>query len=339
MTPLNHTVALFPGQGSQFSGMGKMLFVDFAIAREVFEEASDAIRLDLKKLCFDGAESDLALTANTQPAILTHSIAAFRVAQAETGFQPKIAAGHSLGEYSALVAGGAISLTDAVKMVRFRGEAMQRAVPAGEGSMLALMGIEDAALEALCKEASTIADNERRRAGVSKPVAALVSPANYNSDAQTVVAGSLDAIEALQTLLKSNQAFARVKAIPLSVSAPFHCALMKNAQTEMTTLFQKMNAKTSMKPLAFPYIPNVTARSHQEPSAVIDLLSDQIVKTVLWKQSVRHLLDLGHEQAIEFGPGKVLQGLAKRIAHPTQKTLSVSSCSDTETLKTLGGKI
>lgn len=335
MSNLSQTVALFPGQGSQFSGMGKTLYADFAAARHVFEEASDAIRLDLKKLCFDGPDSDLAMTANTQPAILTHSVAAFRVAQAEHGYQPKIAAGHSLGEYSALVAAEAISLSDAVKMVRFRGEAMQRAVPAGEGSMLALMGIEDSALEAVCLEASTLAEEQRKKSGVSKSVSALVSPANYNSDAQTVVAGSLDAIETLQSLLKSNTNFARVKAIPLSVSAPFHCALMKNAQTEMNALFQKMNAEAAMKKLAFAYIPNVTARSHQEPSAIVGLLSDQIVKTVLWKQSVRHMLDLGHEQAIEFGPGKVLAGLAKRIAHSSQKTLAIVSCSDTDTLKAL----
>ena len=199
---------LFPGQGSQHAGMGKDLAENFPVARQVFEEANDALGVDLASLCFNGPEEDLKLTANTQPAILTTSIAALRVLETETGIAPNYAAGHSLGEYSALVCAGALNFADAVRIVRQRGTFMQEAVPVGTGAMAAILGLDQETLERVCQDAAQ---------------GQVVSPANFNSAGQVVIAGNTEAVDRAMSLAKENGA---KRALPLPVSAPFHCSLM-----------------------------------------------------------------------------------------------------------------
>ncbi len=325
------TVALFPGQGSQHVGMAKDLFENFSYVRELFEEASDALKADLKKLCFDGPESDLTLTHNTQPCLLLASVAAFRAAQRELDFKPQAAAGHSLGEYSALVAAGCLEFGDAIRLVRERGLAMQKAVPAGQGTMAAVMGLEDAQIEALCKKATDVAAAKPR----DSQVEACVEPANFNSPGQIVIAGSTDAVAEALSMLKSDPEFSGGKAIPLSVSAPFHCKLMRPARDRMAQLFSELAHKPSK--LDFPYFPNRTGRPTQEPGVVLELLVEQIDHPVLWKQSVTEMMNRGFARGVEFGPGKVLAGLSKRIEKTTGKPLPVTGVSDSATLKTLEG--
>ncbi len=338
---MNHPgiIALFPGQGSQFVGMGKDLYQGHAVARECFEEASEAIKLDLKKLCFDGPESDLTLTANTQPALLTVSVAAFRVAQKELGFRPAAVAGHSLGEYSALVAAGAFPLGHAAAWVRERGASMQKAVPAGQGTMAAILGVEDAQVEALCQKATELA--QQKRSSGENPeltVEATCQPANYNAPGQLVIAGSTDGIQAALEMAKTGD-FGKAKAMPLSVSAPFHCRLMKPARDRMAELFAQAPGAARPSSLACGYIPNRTARLTQEPGLVFELLVDQVDHPVLWKQTVQAFLAAGYTQAVEFGPGKVLQGLAKRIPSADGKNLAVTTCGDPAALSAVEAEI
>ena len=326
-------IALFPGQGSQHVGMGKDLCENFKLAREIFEEASDASKLNLKKLCFDGPESDLTLTENTQPCLLTASVAAFRVAQAETGFKPSAVAGHSLGEYSALVAAGGIPLAAAARWVRERGAAMQRAVPAGQGTMAAVLGMEDAPVEKLCEQATEEAKAARAKGQAEElTVEAVVQPVNYNSPGQLVLAGSTDAVAHAITLIKG----AGGKAIPLTVSAPFHSKLMGPARDRMAELFAQALPSEKPSALACPYVPNRTARLTQEPGLVFEMLVEQVDHAVLWKQSILTLLAAGHQMGVEFGPGKVLQGLARRITQEGGKPLALSGCSDSAGISALG---
>jgi [acyl-carrier-protein] S-malonyltransferase len=332
--------AMFPGQGSQHVGMAKDLCENFTVAREVFEEASEAVKKDLKKLCFDGPESDLKLTENTQPCLLTASVAAFRVASSETGFSPAAVAGHSLGEYSALVAAGALPLATAAYWVKERGRAMQSAVPVGQGGMAAVMGLDDEAIAKLCARATELA-KEKRAAGARSDLAveACVEPANFNDPGQTVIAGSADAIDEAVALIKAGE-FAG-KAIPLAVSAPFHCRLMRPARERMAELFSQAPAGDRAKTPSFPYFPNRTARLTREPGLVFEFLIEQVDHPVLWKQTVASMVtgaggDYTH--AIEFGPGKVLQGLVKRgmqaaLRDPGGKTLALAGVSDTATLR------
>jgi len=317
MNEKKNPVAFFPGQGSQHVGMAKELYENFKIAKETFEEASDAARINLKKLCFDGPESDLQLTENTQPALLTASIAAFRVAEKEKGFTPSAVAGHSLGEYSALVAAGAFPLASAVAWVRERGRAMQIAVPAGQGGMAAILSVDDPVIEALCKAAVVSAKGKRLPDSAEKSaeggaVECVLSPANFNAPGQTVIAGSADAVAEAVALLKIGEEF-KGKAIPLAVSAPFHCALMRPARDRMAELFASARADERPKSLRYPYVPNRTAKLNSEASTVFELLVDQVDHPVLWRQSVSMLIERGYDRGVEFGPGKVLQGLAKRI--------------------------
>ena len=338
------TVALFPGQGSQHVGMSKELFENFKIVRESFEEASDSASLNLKKLCFDGPESDLVLTEFTQPALLTSSVAAFRVAQTELGFNPGAVAGHSLGEYSALVAAGALKLSDAARWVRARGAAMQKAVPAGQGTMAAVMGLEDSKIEQLCIDATEVAKN-KRSGGVAIineieiTVEAIVQPANFNAPGQVVIAGSVDAVAEAIALIKGSKSgdpYSGGKAIPLSVSAPFHCQLMAPARDRMAELFA---LSTSSKPsgLDCPYVPNRTGRITGEPGVIFELLIEQVDHPVLWKQSVTALIQAGFSGGIEFGPGKVLQGLSKRISGALDKSFPMMGVSDLATIKLFEG--
>jgi [acyl-carrier-protein] S-malonyltransferase len=328
--------AVFPGQGSQHVGMGKDLYENFSIAREVFEEASDAIRIDLKKLCFSGSESDLTLTENTQPCLLTTSVAAFRVAEKEFNFIPGAVAGHSLGEYSALVATGSLSLAVATRWVRERGAAMQRAVPAGEGTMAAILGMEDSKVETLCKQATENAKAKRSQGAPAElGVEAVVEPANFNAPGQIVIAGSTDAVQEAIALIKAGGDFAGGKAIPLQVSAPFHCRLMAPARNRMAELFSQASESEKPKQPICSYVPNRTARLSQEAGLVFELLVEQIDHPVLWKHSVTTLLNSQFTTAIEFGPGKVLTGLIKRIASQTSQSCQLLSVSDSATLKTL----
>ncbi|MGW8312998.1 MAG: ACP S-malonyltransferase [Desulfuromonadales bacterium] len=283
---------LFPGQGSQYAGMGSDLAGNFPIARRVFEEANDALGFDLAALCFNGPEEDLRLTANTQPAILTTSIAAMRVLEAETDFSPEFAAGHSLGEYSALVCAGALSFADAVRTVRLRGTFMQEAVPVGTGSMAAVLGLDLETLDMVCREAAQ---------------GQVVSPANYNSDGQVVIAGHADAVARAIELAKEQGA---KRAMPLPVSAPFHCRLMVPAGERLAHVL----AGIKVSEMTIPVISNVEATPNQDADRVRDLLVQQVSAPVRWQETITCMVTLGVDHFIEIGPGKVLAGLVKRMA-------------------------
>jgi [acyl-carrier-protein] S-malonyltransferase len=274
MNPSKPFMALFPGQGAQHVGMGRELCENFAEAREAFEEASDAVHRDLKKLCFEGPDADLVLTENTQPCLLTASVAAFRVAAKQLGFAPSAVAGHSLGEYSALVAAGALPLSTAARWVRERGAAMQKAVPAGQGAMAAVMGGDDW-IDSLCTKATESARLKRAGATdheVAYSVEPVVQPANFNAPGQIVIAGSSDAVAEAVALIKGDPEFAGGKAIPLNVSAPFHCRLMAPARERMAALFADARPGDRPSKLACPYVPNRTAVLTREPGVVLELL-------------------------------------------------------------------
>ena len=281
---------LFPGQGSQFSGMGKELHEEFPVAKAVFDEASDALSQDMAALCFNGTEEELRLTENTQPAIFTVSVAAFRALKEETGVAPLCAAGHSLGEYSALTAAGVLSLKEAVRVLRLRGRYMQEAVPVGKGAMAAIIGLLPEKIEEACRAASSIG---------------IVSPANYNGGGQVVISGEAKAVEAACEAAKA--AGAR-KVIPLQVSGPFHCELMRCAAERLAPEIEAM----SLGSAGFPVVANVTAAAYREEEAV-DLLTRQVVSPVRWEESVRVMKEMGATAFLEIGPGKVLSSLVKRI--------------------------
>lgn len=282
---------LFPGQGSQYPGMGKQLVENFSRARQTYEEASDVLGFDIAALCFDGSEDDLRLTANTQPAILTTSIAALRILEQETGLTPGCAAGHSLGEFSALVAVGALNFSDAVRTVRQRGTFMQAAVPVGVGAMAAVMGVDREPLEQLCQQ---VAAGE------------IVAPANFNSPGQIVIAGHATAVARAIVLAKEQGA---KRAMLLPVSAPFHSALMQPAAERLEETLAALEIGT----FRCPVISNVEARGYSEPQRVKDLLVKQVCSAVRWDESVLEMDRCGVKRYVEIGPGKVLCGLVKRI--------------------------
>ncbi|HYE72693.1 MAG TPA: ACP S-malonyltransferase [Blastocatellia bacterium] len=281
---------IFPGQGSQHAGMGCDLNDNFASARNVFEEADAALGFKISDLCFNGPEEDLQLTSNTQPAILTASIAAFRVL-VENGIKPDVVAGHSLGEYSALVAAGALSLSDAVKIVRLRGQLMQQAVPVGVGAMAAILGLEAPKVAEACEAAAQ---------------GQVCSPANFNSPNQTVIAGNHEAVE--RAVAECQKLGAR-RAVMLKVSAPFHCALMQPAQDQLTPALNE----TNFNDLAFPLINNVDAQQITCGDDARTGLIRQVSAPVRWTQIVERMLADGVDTFIEVGPGKVLSGLVKSI--------------------------
>ena len=297
---------LFPGQGSQYVGMGKEFYENFSLARRVFEEADDALHFSISKLCFQGPGEALKLTENTQPAILTTSIASLRVLQEEKGFTPQFAAGHSLGEYSALVVSGALLFTDAVQIVRLRGRFMQEAVPVGEGAMAAVLGMEQEEVVRLCEEA---AGDE------------VLAPANYNSPGQIVISGHLKAVE--RAIEAVNQKGKRAMLLP--VSAPFHSPLMKGAGERL----EKELEKISIGDLKIPVVTNVEAEINTEKDRVKPLLVTQVSSPVLWEGSVKRMIQGGVERAIEIGPGKVLSGLMKRI----DSKIGTGNIEDIQTLK------
>ena len=300
---MSKTAFLFPGQGSQYAGMGKDLAENFSVARQVFDEADDALGFKLSSLCFNGPEDDLKLTFNTQPAILTTSIAALKVVQQETGLTADCVAGHSLGEYSALVCSGALSLADAVRTVRSRGTFMQEAVPVGVGAMAAMLSIEADQLAAICEEA---AQGE------------VVAPANFNSPGQIVIAGHASAVSRAIEIAKS-KGFR--KAMLLPVSAPFHCALMKPAADRLDEVL----AAVAINTMVLPVITNVEATANQDAVRVRELLVAQVCAPVRWEQSVEAMISLGVSRFVEIGPGKVLTGLVKRI----NKEMVLTNIEDT----------
>ena len=302
------TAFLFPGQGSQKPGMGRELAENFATARRIFEEADAALGFAISRLCFEGPEEDLKLTENTQPAILTCSVATLAVLR-EKGLEPDYVAGHSLGEYSALVAAGALSFVDAVRLVRRRGRYMQEAVPEGVGAMAAVIGLADGKLEEVCLEA---ANGE------------VVSPANRNSPGQVVIAGHRGAVERAVELAR--QAGAR-KAILLQVSAPFHCALMQPAAERQASDLDAV----AMHDLRVPLVSNVCAREVTAAEDARDGLKQQVANPVRWEESMRLLAARGVERFVEAGPGKVLTGLLRNI----DRALRSAHVEDLATLEKL----
>jgi [acyl-carrier-protein] S-malonyltransferase len=289
MSDAMKTLAMFPGQGSQYVGMAKMLLEEFPYTKVIYEEAEEAAKAPIKKLCLDGPESDLKLTANTQPCIVTTSIATWKVMVQEKGFKADMFAGHSLGEYSALVAADRLKFAKAISLVRARGMAMQKAVPEGQGAMTAVLSLEAARLEDFCKKAS-------------KP-GETVEVVNYNSPQQLVVAGAAPAVKRLEEALTAES----VKFVSLAVSAPFHSSMMKPAREDMTPLLRATEFANNDTRI----IPNFSAEITSAYGA--DFLIQQIDSPVKWTQTIEKANMAGMTQYVEVGPGKVLWGLARKI--------------------------
>ena len=303
---------VFPGQASQYSGMGKELAEKYPVARAVFDEADRALGFSVSKLCFEGTEDELKLTANTQPAILTVSVAAGRVL-AEKGIAPDFVAGHSLGEYSALVAAGSVKFADAVKLVHKRGTYMQEAVPAGQGAMAAIMGLSPAVVQDACKRA---AEGE------------ICSPANLNSPEQTVISGHAGAVKRAVEI--ASQLGAK-RSMVLPVSAPFHSALMIPAQEKLE---KDLNA-AEFEDLQVPLVTNVDADSIRQGEEARSALIRQVTMPVRWEESMRMLLDEGVNTFVEVGPGRVLTGLMRQI----ERSVATLNVEDEKSLQATVEKI
>jgi [acyl-carrier-protein] S-malonyltransferase len=284
----------FPGQGSQAVGMGRAFYETSPAAKAVFEQANDALGFDLTRLVFDGPESELALTANTQPAVLTASVAA-AAACGEHGLRPSLAAGHSLGEYSALVVAGALTFVDAVRVVRRRGELMQEAVPVGTGAMAAILGLDVDVVEAVCAEAA------RGPAGLE-----VVDVANINSPGQIVVAGHRTAVERAVAVAAGRGGR---KSVVLPVSAPFHCALMAPAAERLAVELERVRVSDP----AIPVVRNVDGGVSRTAAEIVPALLRQVASPVRWTACVQRLADEGGRVFVEVGPGRVLTGLLRRI--------------------------
>lgn len=284
------TTLLFPGQGSQRVGMGRRLAAEHPVAQATMAEADDALDFPLSRLCFDGPEAELTRTEFCQPAILAVSIAQWRALGAERDLRPRWLAGHSLGEYAALVVAGALEFRDAIRLVRLRGRAMQSAVPEGVGAMAAIVGLDDSAVTAICAEAAA---------------GEVVSPANFNGAGQIVVAGHRAAVERAMQAAKA----AGGRVIPLAVSAPFHCALMAPAAAELASALDAIE----VAPPAIPIVTNVEATLNADASRVRALLVAQVTAPVRWAESMQLLQALGCRRAIEVGPGQVLSKILQRM--------------------------
>lgn len=305
---------IFPGQGSQHSGMAKPLYENFTSCKRLFEEASDAISVDMRKLCFDAAESDLALTENTQPALVLASTCTWTALNEVRPLTLSAGAGHSLGEYSALVAAGAIGFAPTLKAVRARGQAMQSAVPVGKGAMLAVMGLADEDVDTLCKWAV-------KTSGLGP-----LEPANFNAPGQVVVSGSAAAADWLRENINLEAAglTGRAKLIPLKVSAPFHCSMMEPAQKAMKPVLEAMTVSSA----SFPIYQNVTAMPTTSANPLRDGLVQQITASVRWNPSVQNMVRTGLTKFVEVGPGKVLSGLVKKIDSERTHTFNVATIED-----------
>ncbi|MCP9493568.1 MAG: ACP S-malonyltransferase [Pyrinomonadaceae bacterium MAG19_C2-C3] len=311
---------IFPGQGSQTIGMGRDLADNFDAAREVFEEADDALGFALSKMCFEGSAANLQLTENTQPALLTVSVAALRAARSEGLPAPQMVAGHSLGEYSALVCAGAIEFQTAVRLVRQRGRYMQEAVPEGVGAMAAVLGADAETVAAACREA------EQMEAGKSE----VCAPANINSATQIVIAGHAAAVERATLTLREQaaQQGTRIKTIRLPVSAPFHCSLMLPAQARL----EKDLHETDFADLQTPLINNVAARVVRTGDEARAGLIEQVSASVRWYESMMELGTQGFRKFVEIGAGKVLSGLVKQI-------VTGAACYQVETAASLAATL
>ena len=291
--------------------MGRALCEAYPVAAQVFAEADEALSFALSRLCFEGPESELKLTANAQPAILTTSIAALRALYQEKGLRPDVVAGHSLGEYSALVAAGALDVADAVRVVHLRGTFMQEAVAPGQGSMAAILGLEAEAVFAICKE-------------IEAETGQVVSPANLNGGGQIVIAGHAAAVDAASKRLKERGA---KRAVALQVSAPFHCALMAPAAERLAAELGRITFRAP----AVPVVSNVEATANQDPGRIGELLTRQVTAPVRWEESVRELGRLGVTRAVEVGAGNVLAGLVRRIA----PEMGLAGASDPDSIRSL----
>ncbi|MCH2533374.1 MAG: ACP S-malonyltransferase [Bdellovibrionales bacterium] len=312
--------ALFPGQGSQYVGMGKFLYDNFKSTKLLFEEASDHLKLDFKKLCFDGPDEDLQLTENTQPAIVLVSVATYYSVSDNFDVQPHFFAGHSVGEYSACVAANSLDFKDAIKAVKIRGKAMQEAVPVCVGGMTAVMGLS-------LEQATLLCD------WVKKNTDKIVEPANDNCPGQIVLSGHKKALDWMAENFKVENLFThnppkRVKFIPLKVSAPFHCSLMNPAQEKMKITLSSMNFKSPQSAL----LQNVKAQTVNDSSEIQKNLVEQVSGVVRWTQTINEAHSQGSKYFIEFGDSKVLSGLNKKI-NSELKTFNLQSLEDIKNLE------
>lgn len=306
---MSNVAFVFPGQGSQAVGMGKLLHDECAEAREVFAEADEALGFRLSSLCFEGPEASLNLTYNTQPAILTVSVAALRVMKKRLDLVPRCVAGHSLGEYTALIATGSLAFSEGVKAVRNRGRFMQEAVPEGQGGMAAVLGMGREVVEEVCRLA---AQGE------------VVTPANFNSPGQIVISGHMGALRRALTLAEERGCR---RSVMLPVSAPFHCALMLPAGVRLGEYL----AEVPLGTMDYPVVTNVEATPNDAPARTKELLVTQVSQPVLWEDSVRAMVESGVDTFVEIGPGKVLCGLIKRIA----RHVATLNLEDTKSLDAL----